>query len=786
MTFDIALVLAILTAAVVLFVTEKIRVDLVALLVLATLAITGLVSPTEALSGFSNPAVVTVWAVFILSGALARTGAAGVVGRQVLRLAGQSQTRLILIIMLTAAILSAFMNNVGVAALLLPVVMDLARRTGHPPSKLLMPLAFGALLGGANTLIGTPPNILVSDIAQDYGLRPFGMFDFAPVGLAITLAGTAFMTLVGQRLLPGRDIARELTGPGSTDLGEFYALGERLFIIELPPDSGLAGHTLMESRIGSVLGLNVIAILRGQHTLLAPGPEVSFQPADRLLVEGRLDLLTEMRGRLHLEVEANGAAAESIISTAVIMAEVSLAPESNLVGQTLRQADFRQRLGLNVLAIRRGDIFHRTQVKTISLEPEDTLLVQGPAEPIHALEDNSDFRHFSLVTQEVVDHRYRLQERLITLRLDPGSLLAGRTLAESRLGDAFGLNVLGVVRQGGTTMLPAPQFELQSGDLLLVKGKPQSLELVNGLKHLTIEHLVPVGFGAIQTEEIGLAEAVLSPRTSLVGKTLRQIHFREKYGLTVLSIWRQGRAYRSDLGDLPLQFGDALLLYGPRQKLVVLAAEPDLILLTEAAQEPPLARKAPVAVVIMLVVLAAAISGWLPIAVAAVAGGTLMVVSGCLKMDEAYRAIEWKAVFLIAGMLPLGIAVERTGAADLIAQGLVSLVGGLGPMAVVAALFLLAAATSQVMPNPAVVVLLAPIAINTAAQMGLSPYALLMTVAVSASASFLSPVAHPANVLVMGLGGYRFVDFLKVGSLMTLCVLAAVLLVLPIVWPLTP
>lgn len=217
MTPQIALVPAILALAIVLFVTERLRVDLVALLVLGSLALAGLVTSAEALSGFSNPAVVTVWAVFMLSGALSKTGVASVVGRQVLHLAGQSEVRLVTVIMLTASVLSAFMNNIGVAALLLPVIMDIARRMRRPPSKLLMPLAFGSLLGGSMTLIGTPPNILVSDALRDYGLRPFQMFDYAPVGVVVMLAGVTFMALVGRHLLPIRDITKEFSAPNQTD-----------------------------------------------------------------------------------------------------------------------------------------------------------------------------------------------------------------------------------------------------------------------------------------------------------------------------------------------------------------------------------------------------------------------------------------------------------------------------------------------------------------------------------------------------------------------------------------
>ena len=211
MTFEIAVVLTILGVAVVLFVTERLSVDLVALLVLGSLALAQLVTPAEALSGFSSPAVVTVWAMFVISGALARTGVANIVGRQVLRLAGSGEVQLIAVIMLTAGLLSAFMNNVGVAALLLPVVMDIARRIDRPPSKLLMPLAFGSLLGGLVTLIGTPPNILISDALRDFGLRPFRMFDYTPVGVVVMFAGVAFMALIGRHLLPTRDIAKEFS-----------------------------------------------------------------------------------------------------------------------------------------------------------------------------------------------------------------------------------------------------------------------------------------------------------------------------------------------------------------------------------------------------------------------------------------------------------------------------------------------------------------------------------------------------------------------------------------------
>ena len=234
---------------------------------------------------------------------------------------------------------------------------------------------------------------------------------------------------------------------------------------------------------------------------------------------------------------------------------------------------------------------------------------------------------------------------------------------------------------------------------------------------------------------------------------------------------------------MSLRFGDALLLYGQRDRMRVLGLEPDFLVLTEAAQEAPRSNKAPIALLIMAAVLLPVAFDWLPIAITAVAGVVLMILTGCLTMDEAYRSIEWKAVFLIAGMLPLGIAMEQTGAANFLAEQVVNLVGPLGPRAVLAGLFILAALASQVMPNPAVAVLLAPIAFNTANDIGISPYPLMMAVAISASAAFLSPVGHSANVLVMGPGGYKFADYTKVGIPLTLVVLVVVLIAVPIFWP---
>ncbi len=778
MSLEITITLAILGVAVILFLTERIRVDVVALMVLVALAVTGIVTPTEALSGFSNLAVITVWAVLILSGGLARTGVAGLLGQQVLRLAGTGEVRLLVIIMLTVGVLSGFMNDIGVASLFLPVVIDIARRTGQPPSKLLMPLAFAALLGGLNTLIGTPPNILVSEALRDAGLPPFKMFDYTPVGVIVMLSGIAFMALIGRHLLPARDIAKEFKAASNADLGTMYELRERLLVVGLPADSPLIGKSLAESRLGSALRLNVIAILRPGNTRLAPNAETILQPGDRLLVEGRLDQLSELRGQ-HIIVEEERLPVERLVSTEIDIAEVGISPRSSLTGQTLRQIAFRRNYGVNVLAIWRDGTPRRANLQDTPLLPGDILLVQGPRSRLDYLRDDPSFLVSSAEQAEV----YRLHERLIAVSVPTGSTLAGKTLTESRMGDAFGLTVLGIIRKDSTLLMPSPEEQLQEGDTLLVEGNPEDLSTLRGLQELEFNQPTEKDVTELESEQVGLIDVVLSPYSRLAGKTLQELQFREKYGLSVLAIWREGRAYRTNLRDMPLRFGDAMLLYGPREKLGILGSEPDFLVLTQAAQEPPRLNKAPIAALVMGIVLTSVIAGWLPIAIAAVIGVILMVITGCLTIEEAHRFIDWKAVFLIAGMLPLGIAMERTGAARILAESMVSVVGGMGPLAITAGLFILAALASQVLPNPAVAVLLAPIALNTAADLGVSPYPLMMAVAVSASAAFLSPVGHSANVLVMGPGGYRFSDYIKVGVPLTIVTLVVTMLVLPLFWP---
>jgi di/tricarboxylate transporter len=780
MPTPIILTLAILLVAVILFITERITSDLVALLTLSALALSGLVTPEEALSGFSNSAVVTVWAVFILSAGLSRTGVASRLGRQVLKLGGKSEPRLMLVIMLTSAFLSAFMNNVGVTAMLLPVVLDICRRIKLPPSRLLLPLAFSSLLGGMITLISTPPNILASNILADFGLEPFGFFDFSPVGIILTLAGILFLSTLGRLLLPRRDMAQEFQ-ESHEEITETFAIEERLFVISIPEDSALDGCTLARSRLGAILGLNVIGINREDDFFLAPTPRTILHGGDRLLVTGRLDKLIDWGDKRQFEIVASNISVDQLTSDQISLVEITLTQGSSLIGKNLEDISFRQKYGGIVLALMRDGKPLRHRLETITLKEHDQLLVQATFDQITSMQESPDF-----VMSQPASAAYHLDEMLLLLSIPEDSLLCKKTIAESHLGDAYRLGVLSITQGDWVKLMPESDTVIMPGDQLLVKGQERGIKILQALHDLEIDVKAHPTYEDMESEEIGLLEVVLSPQSSLPGKTLRQAHFRERYGLSVLAIWRAGKTWRSKLRDLRLRFGDALLVYGPREKLRLLAEDPNFLALTEEVQAAPRLNKAPLAVAIMLSVVLSVGLGWVPIAIAAVAGATLMVLTGCLSIGEAYRAISWKAIFLIAGMLPLGIAMQTSGTADFLVENVISWVEPFGTLALIAGVFLVTIFASQVMPNPVVTVLMVPIALTTAQGLGYSPYAFAMVVAVAASASFLSPVGHPANILIMGPGGYHFRDYIRAGIPLVLITLLIVLFVLPVFWPMIP
>ena len=780
MTFQVIKLLAIVTTAFVFFIGGWLRVDVVALLALSALALTGLVSAQEALAGFSSPAVVTVWAMFILSAALTRTGIAHRIGQPLQLFTKRSEALIMVALMVVASLLSALINTVTVAAILLPATMELARRSGQPPSRLLMPLALGCLLGGPFTGISTPPNILVTDALRAAGMRPFGIFEFTPITAAVVLSGIVFVALIGRHLLPKRKGGGNAGARLSLDAA--YELDSHIFTIRIPTASPFDGRTLAESRLGSALYLTVLALQRKRVLTLAPRPTEVLQGGDTLIVHGRPDHLQRLHGSQHLQIESSDFV-HDLVNRCLAVAEGVVAEGSPLLGATLRESTLRSEHRVHVLALYGSAEGEIKDLRRRRILAGDRLLLQGERESLEKAARLGFVANLRFLEADEVHATAAVHTHPLPVRIPQGSVLAGRDLVESRLGNGFGLTVVAVVRGVEVMCMPLPDEKVQAGDLLLLQGSPHDLEVLKGLQRLKIEEQTASLAADLESQQIGATEVLLSPRTTLAGRTLAELLFRDQYGISVLAILRKGRVYRTGLQDMPLQFGDALLVYGQRNNLEAVSRDPNFLVLDEAAALAPRLEKAFIAAAIMLAVLLSAILGFVPIAIAGLTGAALVVLVGCLSMEEAYRAIDWKVVFLIAGMLPLGAAIENTGVAQMAATALIATVGDFGTRWVVAALFTITVLGTQIIPTAALVVLMAPVALSTASTLGISPHLLMMTVAISASSSFASPLSHPAHLLVMGPGGYRFTDYLKVGVPLTIVIIFVSVWLLPILWP---
>ena len=785
MTTDIALVLLILLASLVLFISETVRMDFVALLVLVALAFTGLVTPTEAIAGFSNAAVVTVWAMFILSEGLTETGVAGIIGKQVLRMAGNTEVRMIVVIMLSSGVLSAFMNNIGVAAFMLPVVITVARKTGVAASRLLMPMAFGSLLGGLTTMIGTPPNLLVSNALSEAGYQPFSLFDFTPIGGMILIAGTIFAALSARFLLPSKDPgAAESSRSHRTVLQNQYALGERAFFLELGDDSPLAGKTLEQSSLGRSLGFYVVALQRNGQTQFAPRPNTVLRAGDRLYTQGEAERLDELRGWQDLNPVGGKAQNSVLLSGHFALAEVTLSSRADFLGKSIREADFRKRFDLNVLMVFQAEGAVSRDIGRLSLQAGDRLLVQGKESAIKGLEANGAFTECKLATTELLNRYAAVQRNLFKVVIPEDSWLAGKALIDSRLRQRFDVHVISIEREGAEFFLPDPNEPLRAGDKLILHCSRENLDTLKGLRQLRVETSAKFDASLLEAEDVEMIEATLAPNSKLAGKTVAEIQLRNRYGIQLLGILRSDEVYRSNLGQMKIHFGDALLLMGPKNKLDVLRDDKNFLVLTQLPKTRKVERKKPlIASLIMLGVLVPVFLGWMPIVLTAIAGATAMVLTGCLGKEDAFRAIEWRAVFLIAGMLPLGTAMQKTGAASYLTELLMSGIGDLGPWPIIAGLYIITSLATTIIPTSALVVLMSPIAIQSSVDLGISPQTAMMAIAMAASASFTSPISHPANVLVMGPGGYRFVDYIKVGLPLAMVVFITAMIFLPILWP---
>ena len=616
----VTLIILILSAA--FFVSGKVRSDIVALCALIGLLVFQILTPEEALSGFSNSVVIMMVGLFVVGGAIFQTGLAKMISSRILKLAGKSELRLFLLVMLVTSAIGAFVSNTGTVALMLPIVVSLATNAGMNPGRLLMPLAFASSMGGMMTLIGTPPNLVIQDTLVHAGFEPLSFFSFLPVGLICMLTGIVVLLPLTKWFLSKRKKKDENASSGKSlnELVKEYGLSDNLF------------------RLQSVSG-------------------------------------------------------------------------SLLVGQTVQGLDVRRKYGLNILEVRRGEASQHRFLKTV------------------------------------------------------------------------------------TQKLASPDTVIQAGDVLYVTGDAKdvlrfasefALEMMDG--HTT-ETARTTG-NSLDFYDIGIAEIVLMPSSNIINQRVKEAGFRDKFNVNVLGIRRKKEYILQDLGKERMHSGDVLLVQGTWQDIARLSKEDtDWVVLGQPLAEAAkvtLDYKAPVAALIMVLMVVMMVFDFIPVApvTAVMIAAMLMVLTGCFRnVEAAYKTINWETIVLFAGMLPMSLALEKTGASDYISNSLVSGLGAYGPIALMAGIYFTTSLMTMFISNTVTAVLMAPIALQSAMQIGVSPVPFLFAVTVAASMCFASPFSTPPNALVMPAGQYTFMDYVKVGLPLQIIMGLVMIFALPMLFP---
>lgn len=616
--------LIILALSAVFFVNGKLRSDLVALCALVLLIVFNILTPEEALSGFSNPIVIMMVGLFVVGGAIFKTGLAKMISSKILRLAGKSELKLFILIMMVTAFIGAFVSNTGTVALMLPIVVSMAASANISPGRFLMPLAFASSMGGMATLIGTPPNLVVDEVLSNARFTDLSFFSFTPIGVICVLIGLVVLIPLSKFFLVKKEDGKDTkttTGHSPKELAKKYQLSDNLYRIQIRPGSRIGGKKLQELNITQAYNLSILEIRRQSSS------------------QGRfLKTVDQSLAGPHTELQEN-----------------------------------------------------------------DILYVFGPFEKVN-------------------------------------------------------------------------QF-----------AKEQNLELTD--THVS-EYVEGAEVEKLSVREIGIAEVLSMPDSKLINKAVKDSGFRDKYSVNILGIQRKGEYILNDIKDIKMHAGDILLIQGTwdsiarmsqKQSQWVVLGQP-----LEEASKVTLDYKAPVAALIMVLMIAAMVFDFIPIppVAAVIIAGILMVLTGCFRnVEEAYKTINWESVVLIAAMLPMSLALEKTGASNLISEKLVSGLGDYGPLVLMAGIYFTTSLLTMFISNTATAVLVAPIALQSAIAINVSPYPFLLAVTVGASMCFASPFSTPPNALVMSAGKYTFMDYVKVGLPLQIVMGIVMVFILPLLFP---
>ncbi len=608
----------ILIVSVIFFVTGKLRSDIVALCALILLMALGILTPEEGLSGFSNSVVIMMIGLFVVGGAIFQTGLAKMIGGKIVQLAGDSELRLFLLVVLVTAFIGAFVSNTGTVALMMPIVVSLAAKSNVNASRLLIPLAYASSLGGMTTLIGTPPNLIINNTLAEHGYEPLGFFDFTPTGLICILVGVLVLLPLSKLFLDKKGSEgknKKKKAKSLNQLVEEYGLKENLYSYKISDDSAICG-------------------------------------------------------------------------------------------QTIADLDIRNRYGLRVLEIRR---------------------------------------------------------------------------------ESFGVS--GRFVKGVKQETPGPKTVLNEDDILIVSGDKSSVENF-AEKYALQEYGGGQKSDNLAFYDIGIAEIVMLQSSRLVNQYIKDTDFREKYNINIVGISRKGEYIMENLPDELIHSGDVLLVQGSWNNISRLQSETNEWVVLgqplEQAAKVTLDYKAPLAAVIMILMIAMMVFDFIPVApvTAVLIAAVLMVLTGCFRnVEAAYKTINWESIVLIAAMMPMSIALEKTGVAAMVSRTLVDVLGSVGPHALLAGIYFTTMLMTMFISNTATAVLMAPIAISSALQLGVSPYSFLLAVTISASMCFASPFSTPPNALVMQAGHYDFMDYVKVGGPLQLILGIVMVIVLPLIFP---
>jgi len=611
--------LTILVAAVVLFINGRIRSDLVALCALIFLILFGILTPSEALSGFSSSIVIMMVGLFVVGGGIFRTGLANVISRKILTLAGKSEWRLFVLVMLVTSAIGGFVSNTGTVALMLPIVVSVAMAAGTSPSRLLMPLAFASSMGGMLTLIGTPPNLVIDSTLREANFEGLSFFSFLPIGLICVALGTLSLGFLGKIFLTKDNNTNDTKKSKSLkELANEYQLSQNLFRVRTIPGSELAGKKLQELDIPKRYNIRVLEI--------------------------------------------------------------------------------RRRPGMNPF------------LKSIS---------QEPAGPNTVIEEN-DVLYLS------------------------GSFEQVRLFAS----------------ESKAYMIDMHESEEDASSF------PAKLLF----------------------EKIGIAEVVVLPNSKLVSQQVKKSGFREKYRINILGIQRKKQYILHDVKDEKIQSGDVLLVQGKWSDIAQLTEESaEWVVIGQPlaeASKVTLDHKAPIAAAIMIGMVVLMVFDVVPAVAAVLMAAIGMILTGCFRnAEEAYKTINWESIVLIGAMLPMSLAIEKTGASTVISKGLVEGLGSYGPTVLMAGIYFATSLLTLFISNTATAVLFAPIALQSAVKIGVSPYPFMFAVAIAAGMCFASPFSTPPNALVMSAGRYTFMDYVKVGLPLQILLGIVMVLVLPWLWP---